>query len=363
VRSLDELSLGDLKDDRTRLVYDLICKSVRKGTDAVVIIDETGLDLGDYNLNQPAKAIWRDVVPDAVGFRKLDALISRVAKDYPAFLPDLEIQLAPLLTVSGGASWYRCANPWESGFVGPRASRAVIDREELRDGLRALATEDCRVLIVSGASLSGKSHSWYLIDHLRTAGKLVGHKFAHVSAERREDASGEELAVELADKLALKLPLMPSAEMDDARIRKILNMIAGCFPQDQDAPCWIVLDGFDRPRVHESARDMARRLITMVNEGEIWPARLIVTGFDLTGWEDDWSIRLERIPAIDAVLVRKFLADVAAHLGRVVDPAELNRLADEVLGSQDAPRSLDKVGKAVVEVVRDHWGAGVPHDG
>ena len=88
------------------------------------------------------------------------------------------------------------------------------------------------------------------------------------------EVSGEDLALSLADKLGLDIKLTPSRELDDARIRKILDMVIGRYPQGDGITRWIILDGLDRPGVQNSARDMAKRLITLVDEGELPQTRL-----------------------------------------------------------------------------------------
>ena len=144
--------------------------------------------------------------------------------------------------------WYEHDDPYTSGFVGLRADRAVINRVRLRQGLRQLATEQYRILLITGAERSGKSHSWDLVQHLRDARKLPGqHRFIKVSThEWAGKVTGVDLARSLNNKLDLGINLMPSGELDEALIRKFLESIVGRFPQD-DITRWIILDGLDRP--------------------------------------------------------------------------------------------------------------------
>jgi hypothetical protein len=358
--SLDNLNLGDFSDRRTKVVVEFINDLVYHPVAIRAVLERAQLKQATNSSYNQSRFVWLEVVPYAAQRGRLDVLADAVADimQDSQFKRALERKLTEGRdpTTTGGHPWYRCENPWKSGFMGPGARRAVIDREGLRAGLRSLTTEDYRVLVICGAVGSGKSHSWQLIDHLHSAGQLVGYRFARVKTDSWSDVvTGEELALSLADTLGLRIGLTPSGELSEATIRKILNMIAGQFPQNQATPCWIVLDGLDQPMVHQSARDMARRLITMVAEGDIKPARLIITGLDVTGQPERRHVQMDQIPDITEVLVRQVLTDVAKDLGREADPAELDRHVAAVLGPPDNPRTLDKVEEAVVSLVKSEW--------
>ena len=358
--ALDDLSFRDLEDHRTRLIIDMLSKRVYRPAEIADTLEVTGLSPGDYNLDSPAKIIWRAVVPDAAIRGKLTTLIARVVDDDPAFGLELDRQLQALLAPSGSGQWYHHNDPYTCGFVGPRTERAVIDRAGLRSGLYDLATDQYRILVISGSARSGKSHSWVLIDHLRNAGHLVGHRFVRVTTHFWSgEVTGEDLASSLADKLGLNLELRPSGEHPDARIRKLLDLMVGRYPQDDGVVRWILLDGLDRPGVQDSARDLVKRLITLVDENELPQTRLIVTGLDLLGLTVGYTVRVEEIPTIDAALVRSFLTDVAMHLGCTLTPAELDRYVIQVLGTGE-PRDLRDIEKSVVQVVKS-WVASERH--
>ena len=161
---------------------------------------------------------------------------------------------------------------------------------------------------------------------------------------------------------AYRIRLTGSGELADARARKILDVLVGKYPAD-GVIRWIVLDGLDRPRVHDSARDVGRQLITMVDDGELPNTRLVITGFDGSLTAVSASVLTDPIPAIDAALMRSFLADVAARLGHAVGDAELNALATEVLGAGGPPPTMAEVEAAVVRLVRREWAPGGQHVG
>jgi hypothetical protein len=355
--SVDEMRLSGPSDRKMMLIVQMLTASVYESDKVRDYLQAAGMNPGFYNTNIAYRA-WAGAVPDAARDGQLQNLINRVVEDSPAFGRALESRLQPLLMPLGGeAAWYRHDDPYACDFVGPRASRAVIDRAGLRRGLRELATDEYWILVVSGRARSGKSHSWVLIDHLRNAGKLTGvHRFVRVTTHTWSgEVTGEDLAQSLIAKLGLNIGLTPSGELEDARIRKLLDMLVGAYPQDDGVTRWIILDGLDRPGVQNSARDVAKRLITLVDEGELPKTRLIVTGLDPLGLTVAHTVRFEEIPSINKALLRSFFEDVAAHLGRTVAAEELDACVDEVLGTGEPTLDLHDVEGAVLQTVKKRW--------
>jgi len=354
---LDDLSLADPGDPRTKLIVQLLTKSVYGAAPVATYLEAAGLTPGLYNIDI-AKIAWAAAVPDAARNSQLQTLIDRVAEDKPAFIRELERQWQDLLAPSGGEhAWYHHDDPYSCTFVGLRASRAVIDRSGLRRGLQELATDQYWILVVSGQARSGKSHSWVLIDHLRKAGKLTGvHRFVRVTThDWSGDVTGEDLVESLMDKLGLDIRLTPSRELEDARIRKLLDRLVGHYPQSDDVTRWIILDGLDRPGVQNSARDVAKRLISLVDEGELPRTRLIVTGLNALGLTIAHTIRFEEIPSIDRALLRSFFQDVATQMGRAVTAEELDSCVTEVLKTGEPLPDLRDIEDAVIKQVKKCW--------
>jgi hypothetical protein len=360
--ALNDPFLEDAADQRTRLIIDMLARVIY-GNRIADLLKTAGLSPGDYKIMQSAKIVWAEAVPDAARRGKLAKLIDRVRDEEPAFGPELERRWQDLAPPGREYAWYHDDDPYACLFVGLRASRAVIDRVELRKGLKRLAADDYRILVISGEPRSGKSHSWLLLEHLRDAGKLTGaNRFVRVTTHTWSgEVTGEDLARSLVDKLGLDIRLTPSRELEDARVRKLLDLTVGHYPDD-DVTRWILLDGLDRPGVQDSARDVAKRLITLVEEGELQRTRLIVTGLDLLGLTAGYSVQTEEIPPISETLVRSFFDAVATHLGCPIAAEELDGYVAEVFGPDGAPRDLREIERAVVDLARTRW-AQEAHDG
>jgi len=185
--------------------------------------------------------------------------------------------------LDGGRVWLTRAA--EAGNANARNAleQGDLNRQRLRRALGDLAEDKYRILLVSGPARSGKSYTWVLVTQLRDSGTLVGvHRFVLVTThDWAGEVTGEDLASSLAYKLDLNITLPPSGELPDARARMFLAMIVARYPTGDGATQWIVLDGLDRPGVLASARDVAKQLITLVDEGRLPLTRLIVTGLDI----------------------------------------------------------------------------------
>jgi hypothetical protein len=359
----DDPVFSELTDPRVQLLIDLLSHNIY-GEEVPVVLNSAGLNPGDYPLAQ-AKLTWTTAVPDAARLGKLGVLVGVVTAARPAFALELERRMSQLLQpVAAGGGWYQHDDPYTCSFVGLRSARAVIDRVELRTGLRQLAEDQYWVLVVHGQPRSGKSHTWLLVDHLRTVGKLIGvNRFARVTTHRWSgEVTGDAIAQSLASKLGLSIDLTQSEELDDVRVRKFLDHLVGVYPGD-GITRWIILDGLDRPGVQEGARDLARGLIQLVEDGELPQTRLIVTGLDPLGLHVGYAVRTEEIPAIDRTLLRVFLTDVATHLGRMASNGELEEWIAEILGPGPQPRDLSEVEESVVRLVTTRWVQAVGQDG
>lgn len=351
---VDALELTGPGDRRTQIVVELMTHAVYGRESVADALAAASLVPGEYPL-ETAKLAWMAAVPDAARRGLLGRLVGYVGSGDPAFSATLQERLAEHARgAHTGGRWYHHEDPYSCMFVGAGASRAVIDRRQLRDGLRDLAHDEYRIMVVTGEPRSGKSHSWVLIDHLRNAGLFAGHRFTRVTThDWAGDVTGEDLARSLADRLGLTIELSPSGEMPDARMRKFVDRLVGEYPQGDGTIRWIILDGLDRPGVQSSALDFARRLIVLVHDGELPATRLVVTGLAEVNLDIERTIRQEVIPRIDRTILWDFLRDVAGHLHRTVDDTELDTLIAEALGAGDL--DLRQLENNVYRLVRQRW--------
>lgn len=350
--TFDDPPFGDVADPQTRTLVDLLSQTIYTEDTVAAMLRVASLNPGAYTL-RPAGLAWVSAVPDAAKHGTLRTLIEYVCTTQPAFGTELTRRMQDVTAPAQNQRWYAYTDPFTAAFVGRRGARIVIDRSELRSSLRDLVNDEYLVLVVHGDPRSGKSHTWEFVDHLWRAGRLL--RATRVTThDWSGEVTGDAIAQSLALKLALPLPTTTSGELDDARVRKFLQHLVGVYPT-AGATRWIILDGLDRPGVTDGARDLARGLIRLVNEGELPHTRLIVTGLDPFGLHLGHNVLIERIPGVDRHLLDTFLHDVAAHLGQV--PAPTKQIAgwvNEILGSGSSP-DLAEVEDAVVDRIRKHW--------
>ena len=363
--SLDALRLKGPNDLRTKAIVELLARTIYDKDDIARALEDANISPGEITWGKAAIA-WREVIPLAARENKLDALIEAINKKNPAFGVRLEEVLRPLLATTG--VWYPCHDPYYCGFFGPGATTAMIDRDGLRSGLQNLANDQYRVFIVSGERKSGKSHSWLLIDHVRQAGKLEGHECVCVSTHdwgAGTKVTGAMVVQAIADQLNLKVGATGSDELGEARTRKLLNLLTGQYPKSDGVTRWIVVDGLDRDEAINAvdAKDVALKLIPMVNTNRLPETRLVITGFDPLWLPSRRQILFETIPALDRERVSAFLTAAAGHLGQDVDPKSLATHVTEVLDAGGASRDLELIEDAVVRLVKREWGPGGRHAG
>lgn len=351
---------SDPADERTRVVVDMLTEHVYGEARVTAALRAARLSPGEYELSR-ARLAWMAAVPDAARSGRLGALIDGVVAYDRAFGAELARRVAEALAKSADRRrWYHNDDPYSCSFVGVRGARAIIDRHGLRRALRDLADEQYRVLIVRGAPRSGKSHTWFLIDHLQTAGKLGGDNlFIRVTTHNWSgQVTGEDLARSLVARLDLNIDLAPSSELDDTRVRKLLDRLVGLYPGRDGVTRWIFLDGLDRPGVQDTARDFAKGLVRLVEDGELRNTRLIVTGLDPLGMRLGYAVLEEEIPVIDRDLVASFLREVTGHLGHTVTDSDLEACVCEILGTNPEERDLEEVERSVIQLVKTRWSDG-----
>jgi hypothetical protein len=93
--ALNDPGLADGSDPRSRLIVDLLTKTVYRRDTVEASLETAGLSPGDYPA-ETARGTWTAAVPDAAWKEKLSALIDAVVAEQSAFGPELERQLRSL---------------------------------------------------------------------------------------------------------------------------------------------------------------------------------------------------------------------------------------------------------------------------
>ena len=226
--------------------------------------------------------------------------------------------------------------------------RPFIDRTLLRDKLQRFAVSpSVRVLLIRGASKSGKSWTQYMISDLaQTLGEPCVYLFAGLVATV-EDVIDQCFAA-LGD--ANGPP--PRLETEDAWFKKVclrLQVLAANAGQTT----WIVVDdlGVDEngPRLDPLIRQFLDQFaLSMANPAFRRWFRLVLIDYpDLraevggrgvpTKWKEFWDEDRPNANDVDVAAVAEFLLKWAAHKNKQLANADATAFATDIIAAADAP--------------------------
>lgn len=265
------------------------------------------------------------------------------------------LHIALETTISGGTMEYRSPDPYEACLVGAGLRSTFIDRADLRSGLKGMIDAEWPVLSVTGASLSGKSHS---VDFIKDVASQFGYRVVVVSIERH--FTGGVTWQAFAKNLALRLGLAIDLEQIDVYTTgmsialQFVSVLVGAFDEDDEMRL-LVIDGLDRPEVPPEVRDLVRALADEISQRSLGHTQLVVTGHDAPfSAEVEAELITERIGEINASHVRLFFERIFAHLGGPVDDSVVADLVSQVVDTVPLA-DRKQLGRRAREVACEHW--------
>lgn len=339
----------------------LLVKALPTTDEIRPIAVDVGVGAGDVFWNRAGKDVWRDVlevVCRASLLPKLhDAVCAAVPGSHRALLDAARPTACgrPHASVVATGVWYQAPTAFDSRFVGPAAQLPMIDRTSLRAGLDQMMTQGWPVLLVFGDPGTGRSYSWYLVQHV--AQSVPRFRTHLIDIERHwglADFAPGDLIASIGNVLGLKAAFSGDGTTDTVP-RLFGSWLDGQLADRKGHDC-LVIDGVDRPNVLPATRALVRDLISRVARLELPGLRLIVTGRRDSA--DVWdptvgsSIVYEDIAAIDAGEVRKFFAATAEHLGRPLDDAGVAAMLAKVDAHLLANGPIERLGPKVGELAR-----------
>ena len=107
----------------------------------------------------------------------------------------------------------------------------------------------------------------------------------------------------------------------------------------------ILLDSLNQPKVSSGALELVDRLIIAAAQGDLVNTCLIVLALP-TAVPSSVAVDVEdhRLQALSVTDLQKYIADLAACLGRTLDPTAKSFLEERVLGSLLPPFNHDSMG-------------------
>ena len=334
-----------------------------EAAEAKLISSDAGIPPEEIHWNQSARRLWVQVAEVAIRAGKFDSLHAAIKSsvDEDAFCGELDRLRQSVLAqgLSGGYAsrlWYTSPDPCLARLVGPMARRAVFNRVDLRR-LCAELIVGLPVAFIAGERYSGRSHSWWLIQHVA---HTVGFVPLHLDIARENPAieyNAARLIADIADQLGIAdfdATIRDTAQRSTSP-RILTNRLIGRLPSDHRRR-WLFIDGLDRPNVESDAVELAERLAEAAANARLLPLQLIIAGYAGSLLDDS---ALERIQPIGRPEVESFFRDVADHLGANVTEDGMQRLLSELYAGLGDPVDLPTLEREAARMARIVL-AGVP---
>lgn len=169
-------------------------------------------------------------------------------------------------------------DPFEAYLL--RGGRPFLDRRQLREHLKRIASNAADILIVNGPAASGKTYSVELIFHVASAIENV--RVLYINAA--DESDGTRLSPDrLADYFAQNVLQDPNWQSSASRTNAAIATWIVDTCRQSAYHWWLVFDGFDETRSLRETRDLLRRLVILVSApGLRGSVSLILLGFDDT---------------------------------------------------------------------------------
>lgn len=255
-------------------LLDALMKAYWKSSAVVAFVQNAGLPLARFRWDATMDEVWPDVLSLAADRGRLRVLVTAVAGDpnSAAYTVIARLVEEPAPQTDGGADAYTI------NLLGRGRHRlAFIDRDDLREYLADLAQEDRdRVLVVTGADGSGKSHTWHLIQHV--ADCVVGTQpgLADLSRWSGEPAGPYDVMELVANALTLAgLPPRDPLAHPDNQAGKLLKWFTGQL-RDLDDPLWLVFDEVEHSPLTEAGARLVRDIADAARTNQAGKLRVLM---------------------------------------------------------------------------------------
>jgi hypothetical protein len=325
------------------------------------IAAETGISDAEIRWTQTALSFWRDIVDIAYREGTFAELHANVIAKFGLKGDHEELDALARMVQSPGVqvSSYRSADPYRARLVGQFSQRAVFNRFDLRSNC-ANMSQGMPALFIVGESQTGKSHSWYYVQHIAEA---EGHLAILIDIEdmwgsAKCTATG--LMGAIIDQLGITLNLTATDEVQpDTWPKLLVGRLVGKLSDlpDDSRRRWIVIDGVNRPNVTSDAIGLAESLAAAAEKGRLKNLQLIITGYNgelianpLPG------TGIEHIQAIDRPEVERFFLDIGDDYGQTVDGGFLSSLMEKLYAGLGAQPDLGRLGAKAAELALSVFG-------
>jgi hypothetical protein len=240
------------------------------------------------------------------------------------------------LDVVAPRPWYESPTPYEACFL--RRRRALLDRHDLRSGIKELATDEgARTFVVNGAAGSGRSFSLEVITFI--AQNLGSFDVASVDlVDEGPGFTPDDFVTRVVTQIGRSVSLrsVPDTPHEQAQRRNVAlapwltGELRAASAQTGRAH-WIVVDGFDAATVNEATHDLIMRIAQKAETSEsVLRVVLLACSQPLPPDIDSRALR-EEIGDVDRVVIEDFFNSFIAHTEIPAESGTVQRLTDGVL--------------------------------
>ena len=323
---------------------------------ARTLVQAADLPPAQFAWNTPMADVWPRILERAAAGHAMSRLLTAIRDDpgsaaYPVF--------ARLLTATGAEP----ADPFLACLLGTGGRRAFIDRTTLRQCVRELVDPvGPRVLIVTGPPLSGKSYSWYLINHVRRQGGFAPHP-VDLSQWSGPPAGPADVMRLITNALCWEMQPADRTAMEDAQARTLLSWFSGKMAAERDRH-WLIFDGLQGATITDAALRLVDGIATAAEQEKAGELRVVLIEYSRTLPQevDPYALR-EHISQVGVAELRAFFQAAARDVDQEVDSGGLDLLVEEVLGPQPHPAviSLADVSARAGSLARGFFHNGAGH--
>jgi hypothetical protein len=234
--------------------------------------------------------------------------------------------------------------------------RVFLNRDDLRGRMSTFTGGQGidRLLVVSGESQSGKTHSSVLISHqVDTSAKVVS---VDLPGTRKGELEAQAIADEIILQAGLPFEPLPFDDMrQDARDGKLIGDRLVQRLSKLAGPTLLLVDNFNSVQLSPSAKQLLIRLCRALERRECPNLWLVLIGLDVSDLSPNYDNVVEPDQACppNKEDISEFLISLAAQGGRrlVADDVEVDakRLA-KILGRKPKDENWRMFAKALKEV-------------
>ena len=232
--------------------------------------------------------------------------------------------------------------------------RPLIDRSELRSGLKHFLEDSYPLMVIRGQPRSGKTYSLELLQHVTTGEPnllLIDVDFAPV-------ANGDS-AADLITKLCRRVDVEVMTDEDYATTRTrmaiaLVDLFVGRYRNkiEDHRRRILVIDGLNRTDLQDDVHEAVAHLAVEVIKGRLPRTQLVLTGYGGTVDHDlDYGLVTEEVSTITQAHVRFFFENLVLptplpehKVSQLVQQAQVGNGDVKALAGRVRVLTLDLIG-------------------